>query len=169
MDLRKKAEFLYHEVLGDVTELVEKIGHVNDQIPVLAEKVEAAAVHLELATAKLKEDLVVQLGEFAKKEREKTMAEAKEILAAERGRQEVELQKFVNMQIGKIGEAADKAVIPAADKLLGIMLDSIREREKLVKQQAEHPGWIEQMVRPFLYIAVGSAVAIFTTLVIKIM
>lgn len=165
MDLRKKAEFLYHEVLGDIGELVEKIGQVNDQIPVLAEQINSAAERLESASTAIQE----RLGKLSVMEATKAVELVRQELAAERERQEVELQKFANVQIGKIGEAADKAVMPAADKLLGIMLDAIREREKLVKQQAEHPGWIEQMVRPFLYIAVGSAVAIFTTWVIKIM
>jgi len=54
-------------------------------------------------------------------------------LTNERMRQEAELHKVLGAYMAKIGNATNSAVTPAADKLLSVALDAIRERNSALK------------------------------------
>lgn len=158
-DARSKLEFLYQDVLGDVADLVRRIEQAEDRMPELAEKTNAAAVRLESATTAIQN----KLAQMARAETDKALEEARQELANERMRQEAELQKALGAYIAKIGNATNNAVTPAADKLLSVALDAIREREVLAKEKAEHPALLERLARPLLYVAFGAVVATVTT------
>lgn len=163
-DARTKLDILYQDVLGDVSDLVSRIERLDDGFPDLAEKINAAAARLESASGVIQE----RLQQLATDEAKKAISEVRQGLNDERIRQEVELQKFVNLQFGKLGEAAYKAVQPASDKLLSVALDAMRERENLVKKQAENPGLVEQLMKPLLYVAMGAAIAVITVWALNI-
>lgn len=158
-DARTKLDILYQDILGDVGDLLTRVERLNERFPELADEVNNSASRLESASTLIQQ----RLDEYAKKEAGKAAALERQALIDERTRQEAELQKAVNAHISAISNAARNAVTPAADKLLSVALDAIREREVLAKEKAEHPALLERLARPLLYVAFGAIVATVTT------
>lgn len=157
-DARTKLDILYQDVLGDVSDLVSRIERLDDQFPALAEQINNAAERLESASTAIQE----RLAKLATMEASKAVSQVRQELIDERMRQEGELQKAVNAHIGSIADSANKAVTPAADKLLNVALDAIREREVLVKEKEERPVLLHRLAAPLMYVAIGAVVGTAT-------